>query len=95
MTNRRLTLILLAMLSCSLSLAGCKDPEKEKAISEAAEAKAELAKLKTDLEKTESERDAIKVSLKNKRRICRILLSSCKTNSKNTLKSPPIQSYMG
>ena len=56
MKKQKLALMFLAILVCSLSLMGCKDAEKEKALAEAAQAKAELAK-------TESERDAIKAEL--------------------------------
>ncbi len=56
MKKQKLTIMFLAILVCSLSLMGCKDAEEEKALAEAAQAKAKLAK-------TESERDAIKAEL--------------------------------
>jgi len=65
MTNpKKLTIIFLAILLCSsLSLTGCKDTEKEKAIAEAAAAKTELAKVKADLAGITSERDNLKLEL--------------------------------
>lgn len=56
-------IFLAILLGSSLSLTGCKDTEKEKAVIEAATAKAELAKVKADLAKIMSERDNLKLQL--------------------------------
>ena len=62
--KEKLTIIFLAILLFSLlSLTGCKDSEKEKAVAEAAAAKAELAEVKADLAKITSERDNLKSEL--------------------------------
>ena len=60
----KLTTTFLSILLCSLlSLAGCKDTEKEKAVAEATAAKAELIKVKADLASVMSERDSLKLEL--------------------------------
>ena len=62
--KEKLTIIFLAILLFSLlSLTGCKDSEKEKAVAEAAAAKAKLAGVKADLTKITSERDNLKSEL--------------------------------
>lgn len=62
--KEKLTIIFLAILLFSLlSLTGCKDSEKEKAVAEAAAAKAKLAGVKADLAKITSERDNLKSEL--------------------------------
>ena len=62
--KEKLTIIFLAILLLSLlSLTGCKDSEKEKAVAEAAAAKAKLAGVKADLTKITSERDNLKSEL--------------------------------
>ena len=61
--KKKVAILLLGLLCFSISLAGCKDTEKEKAIAEAAAAKAELIKFKGDLAKIMSERDSLKSEL--------------------------------
>ena len=62
--KKKLTIIFLSILLCSLfGLTGCKDTEKEKAVIEAAAAKAKLAKVKADLARIMSERDNLKLQL--------------------------------
>jgi len=66
MKPRKLTIIFLAVLLCSsLGLTGCKDTEKEKAVAEAAAAKAELSAVKVILAQSETERDNLKTSMTN------------------------------
>ncbi len=57
--STKVTIMFLTLLCCSLALTGCKDAEKEKAIAEAA-ARVELEKVRAVLEKTESEKKALK-----------------------------------
>ena len=62
--KKKLTIIFLAIFMCSLfSLTGCKDPEKEQAVAEAAAAKIELSKVKNALSDIVSERDNLKLKL--------------------------------
>ena len=65
MKKGKLTIMFLAVLGCSLILAGCDGGEKEKdeAIAEAAEARANLAKAQVALAKTEKEKDNLKSEL--------------------------------
>jgi len=61
---KKLIIIFLGILLCSsLSLTGCKDTEKEKAVAETAAAKAELSKVKADLARSTIERDNLKLEL--------------------------------
>jgi len=65
MKKGKLTIMFLVVLGCSLILAGCDGGEKEKdeAIAEAAEARANLAKAQVALAKTEKEKDNLKSEL--------------------------------
>ncbi len=54
---------LLLTFACLLTLFGCDDIEKQKALAEAEQAKTQLAKLQADLEKNQSERDTFKVDV--------------------------------
>ena len=63
MTKGKLAIMSLAVLCWSLTLTGCKDAEKEKAIAEAKEAKAELTKVKNALSTAEKQRDDLKSQL--------------------------------
>jgi len=63
MAKVKLIIMLLAVLCYSLTLTGCKDAEKEKAVAEATDAKAELAKVQDDLTAITNERDSLKSEL--------------------------------
>lgn len=52
-----------ALLSCGLVLMGCRDKEKERALSRAAEAEMTLTKVKADLTKAEGEVASLKEEL--------------------------------
>ncbi len=60
MANNRIAVALLTLLCCSLLLTGCKDVEKEKALEEVWNLKAQLTKTESDLTQITSERDALK-----------------------------------
>ena len=63
MKKKKLTIMFLAALCLSLSLTGCKDAEKEKAIAEAEEAKAKLATVSIALEKAGNEKKALEAEM--------------------------------
>ena len=61
--KKKLTIMFLAILACSLALMGCKDTAEEKTLAEAAQTKAELVKITVALANTESERDTLMAEL--------------------------------
>ncbi len=65
MNERKATAILLCFLVCLVVPAGCDRgaKQRDKAITEATETKAELAEIKAVLEKTKSERDKLRESM--------------------------------
>ena len=65
MIKEKLPIIFLAVLGCSLILAGCdrSKKEREEAIAEAAEARANFAKAQVVLAKTEKEKNILKSEL--------------------------------
>ena len=60
MTIPRIVFNVITVLLCVLVLSGCDNSEKEKALAQAAEAKASLLKIKTELIRTKAERDSIR-----------------------------------
>lgn len=62
--KQKLTIVFLSILLCSLpGLSGCKDSGQEEAVAEAAAAKTELSKIKTELAGIIGERDNLKLEL--------------------------------
>ena len=64
MADNRIAVVLLTLLCCSVLLTGCKDVEKEKALEEVSNLKAQLTKTESDLAQITSEKDALKSEVK-------------------------------
>lgn len=62
MANNRVAVALLTLLYCSVLLTGCKDGEKEKALEEVSNLKAQLTKVEADPVQITGERDALKTA---------------------------------
>lgn len=62
-TKPKISIVFLAMLCCLLMVAGCKEGEKEQALAEAAEAKAQLATTQVDLARSAKDKDALTLQL--------------------------------
>ncbi len=60
MANNRIVVAVIMLLCCSVVLTGCKDTEKEKALEEVSNLKAQLTKVEADLTQITSERDDLK-----------------------------------
>ncbi len=62
MANNRITVAVIMLLCCSVVLTGCKDDEKEKALEEVSNLKAQLTKVEGELAQITTERDALKTA---------------------------------
>ena len=62
MANNRITVAGIMLLCCSVMLTGCKDVEKEKALKEVSNLKAQLSETETQLAQITGERDALKTA---------------------------------
>lgn len=64
MANNRIAVAGIMLLCCSVVLTGCKDDEKEKALKEVSNLKAQLSETETQLAQITGERDALKSEVK-------------------------------
>ena len=62
MANNRIAVAVIMLLCCSVVLTGCKDDEKEKALEEVSNLKAQLTKVEGELAQITTERDALKTA---------------------------------
>ncbi len=62
MANNRIAVAVIMFLCCSVVLTGCKDVEKEEALEEVSNLKAQLTKVEADLVQITAERDDLKTA---------------------------------